>query len=84
MAALTVPQLTALRNAAERNVAVHYTKAQLNAALQAVEDRMVLAATRTALAADIEAAAPGVFSAAEKQTIFALWCLTAAQRLGVQ
>jgi predicted component of type VI protein secretion system len=62
---------------------VHYTKPQFNAALQAIEDRLQLAATRTAIANDIEAAAPGVFSAAEKNTLFGIWCVTAAQRLGV-
>jgi hypothetical protein len=83
MAVLNAQQLTALRNAAERNLGVHYTKPQFNAALQAIEDRLQLAATRTAIANDIEAAAPGVFSAAEKNTLFGIWCVTAAQRLGV-
>ena len=83
MATLNAIQLTALRNAAERNLTVHYTKVQLNAARQADEDRRQLAATKMVLSTDIEAAAPGVFSAGEKQTIFGLWCLTAARRLGI-
>lgn len=83
MATLTSAQLTALRNAAERNLTVHYTKAQVGAALQAIDDQMQLAATRTAIGNAIEAAAPGAFSVAEKTTLFALWSLTFARRQGV-
>lgn len=83
MAALTANQLTELRHAARRNIAQAGTKPQINAALQAIEDRMLSTATRNAIQADIEAAAPGVFTNGEKNTLFGVWCVTAANRLGV-
>lgn len=86
MATITATQLTELRSIARRNLTPatpHYTKAQVNAALQAIEDRVQLAATKTAISNDIEAAAPGVFSAGEKTTLFGIWCATAAIRLNV-
>jgi hypothetical protein len=83
MAVLNATDLADLRGVAQRNLVVHYTKTQVNAALQAIEDRMQLASTKTALGNDIEAAAPGVFTAAEKTTLFGIWCWTAAKRLGI-
>lgn len=84
MATINANELAELRGTAGRNLgAAHWTKAQVNAALQAVEDRLTANATRNAIASDIEAAAPGVFSAQEKATLFGVWCHTAARRLGV-
>ncbi len=84
MATLSPTEVQTLRQSMAGNSStVHWTKAQFNAAMQAVEDRMQAASTKTAIASDIEAAAPGVFNAAEKSRLFAIWCLTAAQRLGV-
>lgn len=84
MATLTATQLLDLRHVMARNVTPQtWTKAQLAAALQAVEDRLRLAGTQSTLANDIEAAAPGVFTAQQKQALFGVWCYTAAQRLGI-
>ena len=70
MAILTTEQLVSQRNECERSgIGINYTKAQVNAALQAVEDRLTSAGTKTALSADIETAAPGVFTAAQKREI---------------
>jgi hypothetical protein len=84
VAVLSPDQFADLRSRLNRDVAVQtWTKAQINAAIQAVEDRMQLAATKTAISNDIEAVAPGVFDANTKQLIFAIWSLTYATRQGV-
>lgn len=84
MATLNAAQLVELRRIMARNTTPQsWTKAQANAALQAIEDRLRLAATQTALSADIELAAPGVFSGPQKQLLFGVWCYTAAVRLGI-
>jgi hypothetical protein len=84
MAQFTSDQLAELRARLNANTATQsWTKPQVNAALQAIEDRLRLAATQNAIGSDIEAAAPGVFSAAQKQLLFGVWCYTAAKRLGV-
>lgn len=84
MATLTAAELQELRSVLTRNTATQtWTKAQVNAALQAIEDRIRLAGTQNTIAGDIEAAAPGVFSAGQKATLFGVWCLSAARRLGV-
>ena len=83
MAVFTAPELQLLRQTMARQFPPTWTKAQVNAALQAIEDRLRLAATQTTIANDIEAAAPGVFSAAQKSRLFGVWCFSAAARLGV-
>lgn len=84
MATLTANELAELRAYCVPNMGTaHWTKTNVNAALQAVEDRMQLAATKTAIGSDIEAAAPGVFSAAEKTKLFAIWAVTFARRQGI-
>ena len=84
MAVLTEDERQELRSLMTRNTAEQgWDKAQINAALQAVEDRMRSAATQNAIGADIEAAAPGVFNAQQKQLLFGIWCSSAARRLGV-
>lgn len=61
-----------------------WTKPQVRAALQAVEDRMLLASTRQAIGGDIEAAAPGVFTAANKELLFMAWTTIYARRQGLK
>lgn len=57
---------------------VNYTKPQINAVLSAAEDWLTAnwASLRTAM----EAAAPGVFTNAEKQAIAARWIVNKATR----
>jgi hypothetical protein len=67
-----------------RNTATQtWTRPQVEAALQAIEDFMVLPATKTSIGGAIETAAPTVFTAAQKLTLFGIWCELAASRLGV-
>lgn len=58
------------RKAAEKGVSEHWLKGQINDALQAVEDRLQAAGTITAIRGDIETAAPGVFTNAEKDFLY--------------
>ncbi len=84
MAIFTVEQLGELRSALARNTATQsWTKPQVNAALQAIEDLMVQPSTRTAVSNAIEAAAPSVFDVAQKELLFAVWSLTYARRQGL-
>lgn len=84
MAALTGPELLELRSLLCRNSETqHWTKAQVGDALQAIEDRIRLQSTLTTIGNDIETAAPGVFTAQEKLTLFGIWCASAARRLGI-
>lgn len=83
MATLSASELQTLRQTMTRQFPPTWTKPQVNAALQAIEDRVRLAATQTAISNDIEAAAPGVFNAAQKARLFGVWCVSAAARLGV-
>lgn len=87
MAVLTSAQLAELRqgcasSAAAAGAPVNYTKAQLNAALQAVEDWFENTG-RAAIGAAIEAAAPGLFNAAAKKRIAAYWLRQKFAREGV-
>jgi len=82
MAQLTATELTRLRNDLEKGFfGTIYTKAQINMALQAVEDVIT---TRAIIAGDVGKTVPqlvsaaidtsGVsFSAGQKKRIFALW-----------
>jgi hypothetical protein len=68
MAMLSNDQLTELRQAVARESAtVPWTKPQINAAVQAIEDWFE--ANRAALGTAMEAAAPGLFSAAQKRVL---------------
>ena len=78
MAILNATQLEDIRRHAERVIAVTYTKAKANAAAQAVEDWFE--ANRAALRAAMEAAAPGVFTTQQKQTIVKFWLQQKAGR----
>lgn len=73
MAVLTTPQLSDSRQSVAKDVvAITYTKPQINAALQAIEDRFE--ATRSGFSSAIDTAtSPFVFSAAQKKKLIAYW-----------
>lgn len=83
MAALTDQERQDLWGLLNRNTPEQtWTKPQINAALQAVEDLMEQPATRTQVGNAIEAAAPGAFNAAVKQQIFLTWASSYTRRKG--
>ena len=61
-----------------------WTKPQIRAAFQAIEDRILTPATKQAIAGDIEAAAPGAFNAAQKELLFMAWTTIYARRQGLK
>ena len=72
MATISTPHLVACRRGLERSGnPINYNKTQINAAIQAIEDRFE--ATRSGFNTAIEGAAPGIFSAAQKRQLFAYW-----------
>jgi len=72
MAILTTDQLVQLRQMAAAEAAtVTWTKPQVNAALQAIEDWWE--ANRASLGTAIEAAAPGKFTVAQKKALGKYW-----------
>lgn len=74
MATITADELlTMRRRAAAATTTQTWTKAQVGAALQALEDLME-SSGRTAINNAIEGAAPGVFSGAQKRLLFAAFC----------
>lgn len=89
MATLTSDELTAARRRAARNNGVAWTKPQINAALQAIEDAMVSTgnvgarSVRQHISQAIEAAASGVFSAGQKDDLFICWAALNAARGGI-
>lgn len=89
MAVLTPAELVALRQLAARDVGPSWTKPQINAALQAVEDAVQSTSNvgnrslKTYIGAAIETAAPGAFNAGQKDTLFVLWSRFNAARGGV-
>lgn len=85
MTILTDREKVELRNAVERlarrkQVPVAWLKDQIGDAFQAIEDRWEAPGTQTALANDIEAAAPGVFSTAQKRYLAAIWLIHKGRR----
>lgn len=69
MAVLTAEELRGMRNVSEPDRTPHtHTKAQVNAALQAMED-YYQATAKAGFAAAIENAAPGVFSNNQKKKL---------------
>lgn len=75
MAVLTAAQLQQCRQGAQ-NGPVPWTKAQANAALQAIEDTMRGATVQTALSQAIDAAvSPLSLNAAQKKRLFREWAL---------
>lgn len=84
MAALTEDEKVELRSMLARVTAQqHWNKAQVNTAVQAVEDLMQLPATRQNIGSAIETAVPGVFGTNDKQLIFSAWSVTYARRQGI-
>lgn len=82
MAILLPDDLTVLRQQSARDQTVDYTKAQINAALQAIED--FFEANRGAISAAINTAtAPYVFTAAQKRRMVAYWLQQKFGREGV-
>lgn len=70
MSVLTARELAAIRRKlAQQFVPVTWTKPEINAAVQAVEDRLV--ASKSVIAGDIETAAPGLFNGPQKKAIAA-------------
>lgn len=88
MAVLTTAEKEALRQLAARG-AVSWTKAHIDAALDAIEAAVVSTSNvgnrslKTYIGNAVETAAPGVFSAGQKDNLFALWCRLNAQRGGI-
>ena len=83
MAILTADQLTELRQRFAATLAtLGVTKAEVNAALQAVEDYFENTA-RAGFGAAIETAVPAKFTAAQKKRLVAYWLLQKFTREGV-
>jgi hypothetical protein len=89
MAVLTNAELETVRRQAARRAPATWTKAQINAALQAIEDAVQSTSNvgarslKTYLGNAIEAAAPGVFGAAAKDELFSLWQVLNIRRGGL-
>jgi hypothetical protein len=80
MAVLTPGQLTELRQFIAAGVATQsWTKLQVNAALQALEN-WYESSGRAAAGSAIETAAPGVFTNAQKKLLGKYWLLQKAGR----
>lgn len=76
---LTQEELTQIRQECATKVAVNYTKPQINAAAQAVEDWFE--ANRSAISTAINTAtAPLVFTAAQKKVIVVHWLISKFNR----
>lgn len=69
MAVLTDTELQARRRMMALDNIVTWTKAEINSAMQAAEDHIEAASTRNGFRGEINAAAPGVFSVAERDLI---------------
>ena len=83
--ALTPKEQRRIRNgiekvANEKGVSQTWSKAEVHAAVQAVEDRWDAAGTQIALSTDIEAAAPGVFTNPQKKHLAAFWLIMRGER----
>ena len=82
---MTAQEKRRIRNAVERvsnekGVPQKWKKPEINAAIEAIEARWDAASTQSALASDMEAAAPGVFSNAEKGYLAAFWLIARGAR----
>lgn len=74
MATLTADELVELRRGVSDGLAtVNYTKVQINAVLQAIEDLWESPGTKNAFNNAIEGSAPGTFTVAQKKKIVAYW-----------
>ena len=81
MAVLSSDQLTDMRKKMAVGETVVWTKPQLNAALQAIEDWYETNKVAIGTAIDV-ATAPLVFTAAQKKKLGAYWLLQKASREG--
>lgn len=79
MATLAATELQAIRNACEVGVPVTYSKTQINAAAQAVEDFLTSNAAAISTAIN-QATSPVVLTAAQKKKLVAEVCERKAQR----
>lgn len=85
MATLTLEERAELRNKAERlanqnGVPISYIKAEINAALQALEDWWETPATKAAASAAIDAATSFSFTNQQKKIIGRFWLEQKARR----
>ena len=71
MAIITAPQAAKLRQAMAREGTVTWTKAEINAAFQAIED--TFEGARPALGTAVETAAPGFFTGPQKTALIKHW-----------
>lgn len=70
MAVLTADDLLTMRQGCAREISVNYTKPQINAALQAIEDVFDSAAVQNAISSAINTAtSPLVLTAGQKRTL---------------
>lgn len=82
MAILASPEFGAIRRDLEDEaIPINYQKAQVNTALQAIEDSFETTC-KTALNSAIETAAPGVFTAAQKRAMVKRYLYRKFQRGG--
>ena len=72
MAVYTAQRLAKMRQAMSKLGTATYVKADVNVAVQAIEDLMQ-AQGRTAIFGAIETAAPGVFTNPQKARLFRVW-----------
>lgn len=77
MAVVTPQSLAVARRRLATNQTATWTRTQVDAAVQAVADR--LENSKATINTDIETAAPGVFNAAQKKLIFAVAALDFAK-----
>jgi hypothetical protein len=85
MAALTDDEKTWLRQqiarlARRKGVAPHWTRGQVNDALDAINDVWDLPATQSKLSTDIEARVPGVFTNTHKLWLGVFWLILRGRR----
>lgn len=74
MATIEARELDTLRQGMAAEAAdVNYSKPQVNAMLQAIEDWFSKAAVQASLNTDIEAVAPGAFTATQKRRAIKYW-----------
>ncbi len=81
MAVLNTAELAELRQSLAEGKVVSWTKPQINAGLQAIEDWFE--ANKGNLGSAIEAVAPGAFNAARKKELVAYWLRQKFRREGV-
>ena len=83
--ALSNQERRKIRNAVERianskSVPITWEKPEINAAVEAIETRWDAPGTQSALSSDIETAASGVFTNAQKKHLAAFWLIMRGER----